>query len=230
MVNRTLLLLAGLLAAAPSAAQRCDPGRTDDRDAARSEAERRFRDSLQAEVIADLRAAGHAEPRGLVVVDVRDRRTGRAEVHARTTPEVEAAVRGIVGARGARLAAWPGRESAFHLRLDPAAPAAEGADECAPEMQGRQRFARDLQQLLARSMRTDQGLAGPGRPRLDVQVRMLVDRDGEVVYAELARRSGREALDRALLQLAERQRFAPATLGGVPADVWVVLPIQIGGT
>lgn len=226
-----LLSAAALLAAVPSAAQPC-PGERGDRprpaESARAAAQRQFTDSLRAGVIEGLRQAGHAEPRGLVVVDVRNRRTGQAEVHAvATTPEVEAAVRSLLAARAAQVAAWPGRESAFHLRLDPGPAARADAVECGPELRNRDAVTREVGRVLAGLAGGDPGLFTRGAPRLTVSARMLVDRRGEVVYAVLTRRSHRNAVDETILDLARRQRFVPATLDGAPVDVWVELPFEL---
>lgn len=233
-MRNTLLLLAAaaLLAAVPSAAQGCsdgdqDRGRVRPADSARVAAEKRFTRELQDAVIEGLRQAGHAEPRGLVVVDVRNRRTGEAQVHAFTTLEVDAAVRALVSARTAQLAAWPGRQGTFHFRLDPGPAPREGAVECAPRLVTRDEVTREVNRILTRLAATEPGLFSPGAPRVRVSARMLVDRQGEVVFATLTRRSNRNAVDETILDLARRQRFAPATLDGAPVDVWVELPFDL---
>jgi len=48
------------------------------------------------------------------------------------------------------------------------------------------------------------------------------------VFAVLGRRGSEPLVDRAILDIARRQAFAPAMLGGVPIDVWVVLPVRLG--
>jgi TonB family protein len=226
-VRTTVVLLAAALLAAPAAAQRCPDATSRERPAerARSEAARRFADSLQVDVVAALRQAGLAEPAGLVVVDVRDRRTGEAEVHTFTEPIVGEAVRAELSARAAQLATYPGRESTFHLRLDPGPTPAPGAAECAPRLLETEQLRRDLVVLIQRESR----FFSPSASREIVHVRMLVDRRGEVVFANLARRGMHPQVDRALLELAQRQRFDPATLDGVPVDVWVELPFRLGG-
>ncbi len=216
-----------LLAAASAQAQKCDPVRPPrERPAerARTEAARVWRDALQAEVIDSLRAAGHAQPEGLVVVDVRDRRTGESEVQTFSAPVQGETVRALLRRREAHLATWPGRESTFHLRMDPGPAAAPDAVECEPRLLNLEQLRRDLMEFAQRESR----FFNSARSRERVDVRMLVDRGGNVVFALLSRRGTEPLVDRAILDLARRQEFAPATLGGVPIDVWVVLPIQLG--
>lgn len=224
-----LLSAAALLGAVPSAAQRCSARveRMRPADSVRVAAERQFTRDLRDAVIAELRQAGHTEPRGLVVVDVGSRRTGPAQVHAFATPEVDAAVRGLLAGRTAELAAWPGREGAFHFRLDPDPPAREGARECPPSLLNPGAATREITRVLTRVAATEPGLFSPGAPRVRVSARMLVDRAGEVVFATLNRRSNRDRVDDAILDLARRQRFRPATVDGAPIDVWVELPFDL---
>jgi TonB family protein len=56
---------------------------------------------------------------------------------------------------------------------------------------------------------------------------MFVGRDGRVLHSELERPSGNPALDRFTLGLVPRLTFRGATVDGVPADVWVQLPINL---
>jgi TonB family protein len=230
-MNRTILLLAAaLLAAAPSQAQRCTDGGTErlrPADRARLEAERQFLDSLQAEVIEGVRRAGFAEPSGLVVIDLGDRRED-PELTTYTAPVVGEAVRGVLRARADRLAAWPGREGTFFLRLDPA-PRPAGARECAPRLLNEARLVSEARSVLPGLSGSDPGMMSRGAPRVSVNVRMLVDREGQVVHAFLTRQSNRPAINRTILDLARRQRFEPATVDGVPVDAWVHLPFDLRG-
>ncbi|HYW14232.1 MAG TPA: hypothetical protein VE871_19860, partial [Longimicrobium sp.] len=220
-----VLMAVALLVAASAEAQWCEPVRPSRRPAerARAEAERAWREALQAEVIDSLRAAGYAEPAGLVVVDVRDRRTGQAEVQTFSAPVQGETVRALLRRRDAHLATWPGRESTFHLRMDPGPAAAPDAVECEPRLLNIEQLQRDLREFMQRESR----FFNSARSRERVQVRMLVERGGSVVFAALSRRGTEPLVDRALLDLARRQEFAAATLGGVPIDVWVVLPIEL---
>lgn len=192
-------------------------------DRARVAAERHFLDSVRAEVIEGLRAK-HIDPRGLVVVDLG---TARNDVEVQTYTSLTAgeAVNGVLRAHAHRLAEWPGRESTFFLRLDPSPPPAPGARECAPRLLYEASLARDARREVAHS--GDPGLFTRGAPRVSVHVRMLVDRNGQVVHAFLTRRSNRPEIDRVLLDLARRQRFEPATVDGIPVDTWVQLPFDL---
>lgn len=222
-----LLIAGALLFASSVKAQRCEPVRASrERPAerARAEAERAWREALQAEVIDSVRQAGFGEPAGLVVVDVRDRRTGEAEAQTFTPPVQGEFVRALLRARAEHLATWPGREGAFHLRLDPGPPPAPDAVECEPRLLKIEQVRRDLTDLMQRESR----FFNAARSRERIHVSMLVDRTGEVVFATLSRRGMEPLLDRAILDLARRQAFTPATLGGIPIDVWVELPIQLG--
>lgn len=227
-MKTTVLLLTAALVAAPAAAQRCyTEGSSRERPAerARTEAARQFTDSLRMEVVDALRQAGVTEPAGLVVVDVRDRRTGEAEVHTFTDPVIGEAVRSELVHRAARVAAWPGRESTFHLRLDPSPAFMPPAELCMPRLREPEQLRRELLEFMQRESR----FFDPSMSREIVHVRMLVDRRGEVVFANLARRGMHPQVDRAILELARRQSFDPATVEGVPVDVWVELPFQLGG-
>jgi TonB family protein len=58
-------------------------------------------------------------------------------------------------------------------------------------------------------------------------VGFALSREGRVVYAEIVRSSGREAVDQFAYALVARMVFRPAALDGVPRDVWAVLPIEL---
>jgi hypothetical protein len=57
-------------------------------------------------------------------------------------------------------------------------------------------------------------------------MRLLLSREGEVVFGVVTRRGPGSATERAILQAARDLRFRPATVGGVPVDVWVEQPIE----
>ena len=132
--------------------------------------------------------------------------------------------RWLAGRRAQWLASWPGRESTFHLRLDPGPAAAPDAVECRPRLRNAEQLRRDLMDFVQRESQ----FFNPNRSRETVNLLMLVDRRGEVVFATLSRRGMEPLVDRALLQMLRRQSFDPATAGGVPIDVWVELPLQMG--
>lgn len=223
---RALLLLPAfvLLAAAPARAQggRCEP--LSQRDAP-GDAERRalrasIADSLRTEIEAAAREAGVAEPVGLLAIRIRDRSSGAAEV----TP-LESNVRGeviqpVLARHAAMLARWPDREPWLHVRLDGPHPAAGAQTECTPAVLNSAAFLRELPRVLSRY-----GAEPSSPPRVRVAVRMLVSREGEVVFGVVTRRDAGGDIERGVLDLTRTLRFRPATLDGVPVDVWVEQPI-----
>jgi protein TonB len=58
-----------------------------------------------------------------------------------------------------------------------------------------------------------------------VRVRVLVDEDGRVVQAIVARTSGDEMLDAAALEAIEKWRFEPARRDGVKVRAWASVPV-----
>jgi len=233
-----LAAAAAVLSAAPAAAQNCRtvrydpeaPARTSRRhaeDSTRLALRDEVRDTLAARFRAAALEAGVAEPAGLVVVEIRDRRRGTAEVTPHASNVSYAVLRGVVDAHAELIARWPERDGVFNLRLDrPYRPAptevAREAVECQPSIVDLNRLRRDLDVLSRR-----QGPLAPGQdPRVELRVRMLVSRNGDVAYARLAGRGVRPALNEAVLELARQIRFNPASVNGVPVDVWVELPFQ----
>lgn len=237
-----LLSAAGMLCAAPAAAQQncrtvereAEPRARNSRrhvaDSTRAALRKEIRDTLAARFRAAAVDAGVAEPAGLVIVEIRERRRRTVEVtpHAANVPYV--VLLEVVDAEEALLERWPEREGVFHLRLergdvpDPAARPAEGTAvvECRPGFVDLNQLRRELQ-LLARR----QGPLAPGQDgRVELRVRMLISRDGDVAYAGLAGRGVRPALNEAVLEIARQLRFHPASVNGVPIDVWVELPFQ----
>ncbi len=215
-----------LLAAAQLEAQECRAPRPsrDRAERARAEAERTWREALQAEVADSVRGAGLGEPFGLVIVEIRDRGTGKAEAQTFTPPIQGEFIRALLRRRAEHVATWPGRDGAFHLRLDPGPPAAPDAVECRPRLLNPQQARRDMMELMQRESR----FFHSGRSRERIHVRLLVDRTGEVMLATLSRRGMEPLVDRAILNFMRRQEYAPATLGGLPIDVWVEIPLYLG--
>lgn len=180
-----------------------------------------IRDSLRAEMIGAARGAGIAEPAGLVAVRLPGRDgAGEATVFEGNVPD--AAVDSVVARRGALLARWPDREPWLHVRLDGPHPPEDAAVECLPDPRNVGTFQRELARIL-QDRRPE-----PGAPRrVQMAMRLLVSRDGGVVFGVMSRRGPGAALDRAILDAARRElRFRPATVGGVPVDVWVEIPIE----
>lgn len=57
-------------------------------------------------------------------------------------------------------------------------------------------------------------------------VRVMVNKDGQVEEADLERTSGYEMLDRAAVEAVEKWRFAPGTINGEAAAMWVSIPVR----
>lgn len=55
---------------------------------------------------------------------------------------------------------------------------------------------------------------------------ILIDEAGRVVKSAINRPSGRDAFDRAALEIPELMRFKPARNADEPVPVWVVIPIE----
>lgn len=56
-------------------------------------------------------------------------------------------------------------------------------------------------------------------------MRLLISLEGRVVFGVVTRRDIGGGMERQVLRAAHDLRFRPATLGGVPVDVWVEQPI-----
>ncbi|HLM66879.1 MAG TPA: TonB family protein, partial [Longimicrobium sp.] len=177
-------------------------------------------DSVESDVKAAALRAGIQAPAGLVLLEIQDRATGRAQIHLYESNVRESFVRDALARHAALLATLSPAENTLHFRLE-AVPMPSGdavVVECQPRLTNPDRLSRDLQRFVQ-----EEGGGIPGNTRL----RMLVTREGEVVYAEVLPRSSRPALDRMLTRTARGLRFRPATLQGVPIDVWVEQPVAV---
>lgn len=191
-------------------------------EAARDSLRWALRDSLLTDLRDAARAAGVAEPEGIVFAELRDRRTGEARTWSfRSNVDAEV-VRAVFARRAPLLARLPRSEDLIHLRLDEVEPPDTVTMECMPSLLNAQEFQQDLRRISTRQTAT------PGGPaRVALTIKMLVTRDGEVAYAELARRSSNGDVDRAVLEAARRLRFRPAMIEDVPVDVWVEQAVQV---
>jgi TonB family protein len=226
MRTRILSLVgAVLLAALPADAQRDARCTTTRLPAQHSTAERApskwtVLDSIETDVEAAARQAGIPEPRGIVVLAIQDRTTGRAQVHLHNANVRESFVHDALARRTSLLASLPRDENTLYFRLEPMPlPDVDSvAVECFPRLRNPDRFGRAMYRI-ARD-------EGGGRP-IVANLRLLVTHEGEVAYVEVLRRSGRPAVDRALVEAAQRLRFEPATVEGVPVDIWVEQPLSV---
>jgi hypothetical protein len=223
--------VAASLAALPVEGQPCTrrsaiPVTADVRDSSAIESRRRdvsLRDSLTAELrprlIEAARAAGVSEPRGLLLMDLGP--------HGPTGPRV---VRGNVRpanlfetleAAPELLRRWPESEGVLWIRLD--APPSESEDplECFP----RPRFTPELREEIQRVLgRHAERLWSAG---VEGQIRMLISRDGEVVFATIVNPTGWPAVDADIRRTFMRLRFDPARVDGTPREFWVEIPIRL---
>ncbi|MBW3570935.1 MAG: energy transducer TonB [Gemmatimonadetes bacterium] len=222
-----LLPLLAALAAAPVAAQQAGPSycRADTVTRPELVQERVLReaiqDSLRTEIIAAARQAGVAEPAGLIAMQILDRRRGRVQPTVLGATVPESAVQAVVSARAALLARWPGRSDWLHVRLDGPFPPDDARVECVPAVENSAWFARELGRVV-RADRPPAGQMSGARATL----RMLVSREGDVVFATLSRTAPRPGVNQGVLNAARGLRFRPATVGGVPVDVWVEQPVH----
>jgi TonB family protein len=69
--------------------------------------------------------------------------------------------------------------------------------------------------------------AAPAGGRFSARVRVLLSREGEVLFPELLQGSGWSAFDEAVLVAATALKLSPATEDGAPIDAWVVLPVTL---
>lgn len=226
---RTFACAAALLCSAPTLHAQCSweadlpRGRREAQEAALYRAAGQAqRGALQAA----LQAAGVSGPKGLVIVTTE--RGGAAPVVRAfdlnfPTAVLDAATPALV-ARMKELPSRDGARVASVLRLDTAALPPARADgrrrECRPVL-----LNRDL--VVSELRRWAESTADAVRVPRPVLVGLAVSRDGRVVYTEITRSSGSEAVDRFALDLVWRLNFRASTLDGVPRDVWAVLPIEL---
>ena len=230
MRTAVLLLAAATLAAAPAHAQRGRAAAPCESPADGSHlpgmAERQaliaaIQDSLRTELTAAAREAGVAEPAGLFAIQIRDRRSGAAQARAFQANVSDDVIARVLSARAPLLARWPEESEWLHVRLDGPHPPANPQEECMPAVENFHWFGRELGRILDAEQTPLSAIV-----HARIHVRMLVSRDGDVVFAMLSRRGPRPNVDGAVLRAARGLRFRPATVGGVPVDVWVEQPVH----
>ncbi len=231
MLIRMIVLSAAVLAAAPADAQRGgDRCRTTARPAGTGALagaidewvgmRRAVLDSVKADVQTAARQSGIQQPAGMVVMVIQDRTTGRAEIHLHESNVRESLVRDALARRAPLLASLPADAGTLYFWLEPVPfPAADSVVvECIPQMTNMNWFVQEMRQAVQEEASDMSGTA---------DLKMLVARDGRVAYAYV-QRSGRPALDEALVRVTRRLRFQPATVQGVPVDIWVAVPVPLG--
>lgn len=184
-------------------------------------------DSLAAEVRTAARQAGIAQPAGLVVLAFNGRDRSRPDVSTPQSNVPERTVRQVLARYPGLVAAAPAESDVVFFSLDSvAAPTlVEGTavEECRPAPVNQERFLREIEAIQRRAERTDQVQSGPTQ----VNLRILVSRDGSPAHVTVVRRSGWPAVERMVVDAARWIRFDPATINGTPVEAWVELPIVL---
>jgi TonB family protein len=235
MTIRVLLLAAGLLAA-PAAAQSATAPqcaavpqeapanfRRSAADSARAAEKSRTISTIKNDVVESAIRAGIPSPEGLIVMEVRGRRAQNTAIHPWRTNVPEELVREAVDRHLGLLAMLPERDRVLSMRLDPVTLPDSLTVECLPRLADTRQFTDEVARIAERAMPLPPG----SDPRVQVHVRMLVSRDGEVAYATVSRRGNLGSLDRQVLDAARRLRFVPASVGGTAVDVWVEQPVVL---
>jgi len=176
----------------------------------------RERRELRAALDSIARANGVAAPTGILFVDVDSTRHGKVFFidSNLTQPASDAATRQVAE----YLATLEhGRAYQALVRIDgDYVPPAPGKRSCNPVLANRDTLSALMLRVLDRH---------PERGRHDepvvkrAVVRLVVNREGGVSYAEVVQPTGDPAIDPYLEAIALRLRFLPARLDGVPYDV-----------
>ena len=218
---RAFLLALALLAAAPSLhAQRCTwkperprgAGVPDSIDAA-------IRHSQRMAVVGALRAAGVEGPHGLVAFSVH--RNGASPLVRLFDANFPAAALDPIAAELVQTLLQQPNDGTQHVtgvvRLDSLPMPRMRSDgkrrDCKPVIADTGALRREF----------DRWKGPAGR----AEVSFLIDRDGRVRHAGILSGSGVSEVDDFALQLIARTVFEPATVDGVPRDVWVSLPVLL---
>ncbi len=228
-VIRTLLCAAALLSAAPAVQAQCTweadvpRGR---REAEEARVYMAVHEAQRGVIRSALQVAGVSDPKGIVIVTTA-RGGGAPVIHAVDVNFPTAVLEGVAPALLERMKELPerlGARVATVLRLDTVALPPARADgrrrDCKPSLLNRELVRNELQLWASSSPETE-------RVPRPVMVGFALSREGRVVYAEIVRSSGREAVDQFAYALVARMVFRPAALDGVPRDVWAVLPIEL---
>lgn len=224
----------GLVLAAPAVAQIPAPGcpttvsetvmRAQPGDVSMDPVVVAIRDSLRAVVRGAARAAGVAQPEGIVFARMPDRGGNAVHVWSYRSNVPDAVSQSVVSGQRRLLACWPEGEVFVTLRLDSLAITNAFPVEHGPALLSAREFAADLQRISRRRSSDPVN----GTRLVVVNVRMLVTREGTVAHAEVARRTTSADVERAVLEAVQRMRFRPAMLqSGEPVDAWVEQPIEV---
>ncbi len=162
------------------------------------------------------RAHGTVEPAGILYVDVDSMRQGKLFfIESNLSPEAAQAATARVGQYLTTLESGRPYQALIRIDADYIAPAA-GKRSCAPKLQTLQLMVDLIDRLMEHHPNGDRLTPADSKRAV---VRMVVSRDGTVPYAELVQPTGDAYIDQNVQAIAERMRFTPATLDGVPYDV-----------
>lgn len=226
-------LAAALLAASPLHAQSAPECRPPEPRGSRAERAAR-RDSLAAAhgaardamiegITSAVRAAGVAEPKGIVVVDVDSAR--KPYIHPLDINFPVEVLRSVAPRLLAQAASLPGVTlgcNGIYLRLDPVplpTSARDGDRIEAPAIRNRG----ELNAALESWSKRNRGSAG-----LTTVVEGYVTREGWPAHPRVLESSGVLAMDEEALRVFGMTRFQPASIRGVPVDIVVHMPIVAG--
>lgn len=185
--------------------------------------------TLARAVLANIRGAGVLMPSGKLEVEIDASRRGA--LPRMTEGRLPAAVVTRLGPIiDEELARWSGEVPVLiGFRLDRidigmVRQADDPSLERLPELANRDEMGRAVGEVIAghpdrRALQ---------RARLQTQLRLKLDRSGEVVHVE-AVPTGDPEVDRHLLSLAYATRFRPAEAAGRPVPAWTVAPVGFYG-
>lgn len=176
----------------------------------------REREELRAALDSVARAHGVAAPTGILFVDVDSTRQGKVFFIDSNLPQPasDAATR--------RVAEYlstleHGRAYQALVRIDGGYVApAPGKRSCTPVLANGDTLSALMQRVM--EIHPEAGKHDPPVTKRAV-VRLVVNRDGGVSYAEVVQPTGDPNIDRYLEEIASRLRFLPARLDDVPYDV-----------
>ncbi|HYW09496.1 MAG TPA: energy transducer TonB [Longimicrobium sp.] len=225
-------LAAALLAASPLHAQSAPECRRPEPRGSRAE-RRASADSLRAAreaaqvamiegITSAVRAAGVAEPKGIVVVDVDS--AGKPYIHPLDINFPVEVLQSVAPRLLAQAASVPGVTlgcNGVYLRLDPLPLPTRARDRA--EVRPRLKNVDELRAVMKSWDRHNRGAAG-----LTTVVEGYITREGYPAHPRVLDSSGVLAMDEAALAIFGMLRFHPASIGGVPVDVVVRLPITAG--
>ena len=176
----------------------------------------REREALRAALDSVARAHGVAAPTGILFVDVDSTRHGKVFFIDSNLPQPASdAATGMVAEYLSTLER--GRAYQALVRVDGAyAAPAPGKRNCPPVLANGDTLSALMLRVLDRH--PEKGRHDPPVAKRAV-VRLVVNRDGGVSYAEVVQPTGDAAIDPYLEDIASRLRFLPARLDDVPYDV-----------